>query len=151
MARVRAVNAGRRPITAEEAPHLAALGARVRELRTAAGLTQSTVGTLAALTPGHVSAIECGKRRTRATTLARIVAACGTEDPAATLAELVALAGPALAPESDFAERVERRRLRKERRHLPAAIAALAATRRDMLAVAAIRGEAPDTIGRAHV
>ena len=93
MARVRAVNAGRRPITDEETPHLAALGARVRELRTAAGLTQSTAGTLAALTADHIGAIERGQRRTRATTLARIVAACGAEDPAATLAELVALNG----------------------------------------------------------
>lgn len=93
-----------RPLAAHEQPHLAALGRRLRALRRATGLTQAALGVAAGLHPVSVRRIELGLRRTRRSTLRRLVVALGT-DPAAVdrlLAELVDLAGPALAEESPW-------------------------------------------------
>jgi len=111
------VNGGRRPITEAERPHLAALGEHVRALRTEAGIHQHQAAALASLTAGHVSAIERGRRRTRRSTLARIVAALVPDEDRheIVLDELVEVAGPALAAESDYLERVARRRARRDR------------------------------------
>ena len=88
-------------------------------------MTQAQVAALATLQAPSLSGIERGRRRTRRSTLERLVAALVAEQRRAPiLDELVDLAGPALAPESDWAERLDRRRERSERRHLPAAIEA---------------------------
>lgn len=107
----------RRPVEPVEVPHLEALGRRLREARAATGLTQAAIGSAAELSRNHLSSLERGVRRTRASTLERLASAL-TEDGEAAAGlyrELVALAGPALAPESDYADRVERRRRRRSR------------------------------------
>lgn len=116
---------GRRPITAEEVPHLEALGQRVTEMRTAVGLTRRSLSRLAPVSYEHLSAIERGKRRTRRSMLQRILAPIVHDDALEMeLDELVAIAGPALALEIDeaYAERAQRRRERRDRRYLPAAL-----------------------------
>ena len=68
-----------------------------------------------------ISRVERGVRRTRRSTLCRIAAALAAEDPLlgdadAVVAELTALAESSLAAESDYEERVARRRERRTRR-----------------------------------
>lgn len=112
----------RRPIKAAEIPHLEALGARLRELRRGrAGLSQERLAERAELSAGTIGRIEAGTRRTRFSTLERIAAALTDADPSLGESEslavsLAGLAGPALAPESEYAERVERRRKRRWRK-----------------------------------
>lgn len=109
--------AARRPIGPAEVPHLEALGRRLSELRRAAGLSRAALARAAELSSPTVGRLEAGTRRTRASTLARLAGAlAGPDEAPALVAELAALAGPALAPESDFAERVDRRRARRARR-----------------------------------
>jgi transcriptional regulator with XRE-family HTH domain len=115
-----------RPLAAEEIPHLVAMGEALRETRRRAGLTQQQVATLATVTGGHLSVIERGKARTRRSTLERLVAAMVPEVEVAGLVEdLVGLVGPGLAPESDYVERLKRRRARRARRERPAKSKAL--------------------------
>src|SRR6266576_3057441 len=96
-----------------ERPALRALGRRVAELRRAAGLSQAGLARCAELHRATVWRIERGERRTRRSTLERIVAALG--EPAEVVDDLVAAAGDALAPESQHADRVDRRRARRGR------------------------------------
>lgn len=103
----------RRPIVPGEVPHLEALGWSVRHRREAAGLSRSTVAALAEMRCSSLSRIEAGACRTRRSTLERLAAALDVPDPAGLVEEWVGLAGPALAPESQFRERVERRRRRR--------------------------------------
>jgi transcriptional regulator with XRE-family HTH domain len=112
---------GRRPIQPDEVPHLERLGARLRELRNAAGLTLEELAHLSHLSLFQVWAIENACRRTRRSTLARIAGAIVSVDPAHTDAEkltdqLAAAAGPGLAPESAYAELIAKRRRRRVRR-----------------------------------
>lgn len=107
----------RRPVESVEVPYLEALGRRIRDARTAAGMTQAAAGLAAELSRNHLSSLERGVRRTRASTLERLASAL-TEDGEAAAElhrELVVLAGPALAPESAYADRVARRRRRRYR------------------------------------
>jgi transcriptional regulator with XRE-family HTH domain len=111
----------RRPIDPSEVPYLELLGAAVRALRGDAGLAQARLAELAQVSASTVGKIEAGTRRTRRSTLGRITAALvgghpdlGEADELAD--ELAALAGPALAPESEYADRVARRRKRRWRR-----------------------------------
>jgi transcriptional regulator with XRE-family HTH domain len=111
----------RQPIRPDEVPHLEGLGARVRQLRNAAGLTQGELARLSHLSLFQVWAIEHACRRTRRSTLARIAGAIVSVDPAYTDAEklteqLATAAGPALAPESAYAELIAKRRRRRVRR-----------------------------------
>jgi hypothetical protein len=80
-------------------------------------MTQPALGFVAELSASHLGSLERAVRRTRASTLARIASALttGEDDDEALLEQLVAIAGPALAPESEYAERVERRRRRRHR------------------------------------
>ena len=64
----------RRPITDEERLLLQALGSRLRELRRALPATQGQVAAGAVLSADHLSMLELGKRRTRRSTLERLVA-----------------------------------------------------------------------------
>ncbi|HEU5151104.1 MAG TPA: helix-turn-helix domain-containing protein [Iamia sp.] len=110
--------------------HLLGLGRELRAIRAEAGLTLVAVSRLATITAGHLGALERGRRRTRRSTLERIVAVLVPDelDREATVARLVEAAGPALAPESDFTERVARRRARRERQDRSAAIETADAT-----------------------
>ena len=109
----------------DEIPRLEAFGARLRQACTQAGATQTRLAWLAELTPGHLSRLERGQRRPRASTIARLADAltlAATEHQAPRVdAEVLALelvdpAGPALAPESVYSERITRRRHRRQRR-----------------------------------
>jgi DNA-binding XRE family transcriptional regulator len=83
----------------------------MRDLRHDARLSRITLAETAELSESTIERIEGATRRTRRTTLGRI--ACVLH---ANAEELVDLAGPALAPESLYAERVARRRARRCRR-----------------------------------
>lgn len=103
-----------RPIAGWEQPHLERLGRRLRALRRAAGITQAQLGAAAGLNAVSVRRIELGLRRTRRSTIRRLVVALGVPpDAVAPLVdELVTLAGPALAEESPWC--------RGEPMHVPA-------------------------------
>jgi transcriptional regulator with XRE-family HTH domain len=103
----------RRPIEDQERPALAALGSAIAGYRQSAGLSVRALATAAELSPSQMSRIERGLRRTRMSTLARIATALG--DPSIA-ADLAAVAGIGLAPESLYAERVARRRQRRHRK-----------------------------------
>jgi transcriptional regulator with XRE-family HTH domain len=121
----------RRPITSAELPALALMGARVRELREAAGFGQGGLAEAAGLSRRGLSMLERGVRRTRRSTIDRLAGVLA--EPLGRLAgeiseELaaLALAGDALAPESDYPERVARRAERRQarrRRHREATAA----------------------------
>jgi transcriptional regulator with XRE-family HTH domain len=93
----------------------------LKNLRLAAGLSRLELGILAAVSDVTIFRIEAGVRRTRVSTLERIAyglchAAPTLGDPAGVLADLCTVAHLGLAPESEFADRVQRRRQRRERR-----------------------------------
>lgn len=126
------------PITDEERPYLEALGAEVRALRLGSHptaeermlrqargrvvrqpdqLRQVELANRSDLSAYQVGQIERGRRRTRRSTLQRIVAALVDEDLVEEVVDgLVEIAGPALAPESIHADRVARRRAARARR-----------------------------------
>lgn len=105
------------PVTDEQREHLVRVGARVRELRGRARLSQRELGVLATLSATHVGRIERGVHRVRRSTLDRLLAhLVPADDREAVLDELAELAGPALAPESDYEPRRARRRAMRERR-----------------------------------
>ena len=111
----------RRPIESWEVPHLERLGGLLKGLRKAAGMTQRELACSAELSSWMVSQIELGTRRTRQSTLRRIARAIvGTHPNASTEDELteqlVEAAGAALAPESGYRARVDRRRKRRAKR-----------------------------------
>lgn len=106
----------RRPIASEEVAGLRALGDEIRRLRgQVARVARPRLAVRSEVSIRQLEQIEQAIRRTRRSTLARIAGALvelepsiGTADEL--VARLVALAGPALAPESDYHERVEKRR-----------------------------------------
>jgi transcriptional regulator with XRE-family HTH domain len=111
------------PIRADEVPFLEALGARVRFLRELADVSRRDLAGLAQMSAGHLGMLEWGTRRTRRSTLERIAFALSVANPDALVVDpfdlvedFVALAGPALASESQFKERVDRRRERRTRK-----------------------------------
>lgn len=110
----------RRPLNEAERDRLGTLGYRLQQARLTAGLSQLELAGGAQLHVDTVSRIERGVRRTRRSTLHRIAAALVASgldvDVEGLVDELVVLAGPALAPESRFAERIARRRARRWRR-----------------------------------
>ena len=69
----------------QAAPHLAAFGRRVRELRLAAGLTQEALAHMAELQPAAVSLIESGQRDVQMSALWMLAGALGV--PATRLIE----------------------------------------------------------------
>ncbi len=98
------------------------LGQELRALRHAARLSLRQLEWLCELSAPQLCRIESGARRTRQSTLERIAASLVSVrpdlGPAAELARwLTSLAGPALAPESAYAEEIaERRRRQWERK-----------------------------------
>ena len=115
-----------------EVEFLEGLGRRLATLRRQAGLTQRALGFRAALSESQIYRIESGARRTRRSTLERVAEAlantCPALGPASELGQtLAAAAGPALAPESPFRDRVARRRKRRweKKRHLARCVTSL--------------------------
>jgi transcriptional regulator with XRE-family HTH domain len=111
----------RRPIDEWEVAHLERLAAGLRTARNVAGLSQDALAWRANLNPSTIYRIEAGVRRTRLSTLRRIAealvgAAPWMVDADRLAADLATLAGLGLAPESQYRERIERRRARRERR-----------------------------------
>jgi transcriptional regulator with XRE-family HTH domain len=111
----------RRPIEEAEVPHLERLGHLLKGLRKAAGMTQRELARNAELSSWMVSQIELGTRRTRRSTLQRIARAIVGADPNASTEDdlteqLAGAAGAALAPESGYRARVDRRRKRRAKR-----------------------------------
>lgn len=109
----------RRPLRVWELPHLRNLGRLLRANRLGAGhwaqLTQAQLGLLAGLSRVQVARIEAGTSRTRRSTLRRLAAALVVVNPSLGPAERLAddladAAGPALAEESRYSERITRRR-----------------------------------------
>jgi len=93
-----------------------AMGNALRALRNAAGLSRPAVARVAQCHPHSLARIERADRRTRRSTLERIVAAIVPEDRVAeTVDRLVEIVGPALAMESPWAHRIDRRRRRRVR------------------------------------
>ena len=102
-------------------PHLENLGQVLRHHRKASSLTQAQLGAAAELSVQSISLLELGNRRTRRSTLRRIARAiAGTHPNVSTEDELteqlVEAAGEALAPESGYRDRVDRRRKRRAKR-----------------------------------
>lgn len=91
-----------RPIEPWERPYLNRLGCRVRSLRFEAGMTQKALAQAARMNPASLRRIELGSRRTRASTLRRIVAGLGysSMECDAVVEVLIEIVGPALAEES---------------------------------------------------
>ena len=99
----------RRPLRPEELPHLRALGAELRRSRVLAGVS-TPLSAVGYITVRQVERIEQGARRTRRSTLDWLVAVLllpcpdlGGRDEL--VDRLVALAGPALAAESPYADK----------------------------------------------
>lgn len=109
---------GRRPVEEWEREHLLNLSGVITAARLNAGKSLSDIAIAAGLDYSHLRRVIAGDRRTRASTLAR-VAACLTnsDEEARHLHEqLVHAAGPVLAPESTYEDRVARRRARRLQR-----------------------------------
>ena len=111
----------RRPIEPWEVAHLERLAAGLRTARAAAGLSQCALAWRAGMNPSTIYRIEAAVRRTRLSTLQRIAealvgAAPWMGDAERATADLATLAGLGLAPESQYRERIQRRRARRERR-----------------------------------
>lgn len=103
-----------RVIEDHERPALEALGAELRVERLRAGYNRPAFAKVVQLSPRHLSRLESGERRTRASTLLRIASALTERldvDRDTLHAQLLALGGEAIAPESSYPERVESRRL----------------------------------------
>ena len=116
----------RRPIAPEEVQHLERLASELRSQRTAAELSRPELAALSSTSAETIKGIELMKARTRVSTLERLSRALAHAQPQlgvaeSLLARLVAAAGPALAPESKYSDRVEARRERRARkgRYLP--------------------------------
>ena len=111
----------RRPIELDEVPDLVRLADELRSLREAALLSRTELAALASVSAETIKGIELAKARTRRSTLDRLSHALVHAQPQlgaaeALLARLVAAAGPALAAESKYSDRVESRRLRRVRK-----------------------------------
>lgn len=101
--------------------YLVRLGDELRRLRHHVGLNRQALGQRCLLHHNHIGKLELGYRRTRRSTLGRIAAALEEISPdlgpvEELVARLCGLAGPALAPETDYPRQVERTLRRKMRR-----------------------------------
>ena len=117
----------RRPITANEVPHLLELGRTLRDWRARAGMTQRALADALAMNHVHVWRIEKGRRRTRASTLTHIALALADAtrrsasplDAVEILTAFLEAGGEAIAPDTAKSERsVQRKRKRRTRENL---------------------------------
>lgn len=106
----------RRPLEDREVPLLAALGSELRALRQQAQLTQAVPAWRAQIGERSLRRIEAGHRRTRTSTLRRLLFGFGLPDADECLTRLLLLAGQVVAPESEHAERIDERRQRRHRK-----------------------------------
>jgi len=109
-------------VTEDERPFLRALGSRLRALRQSANVSQAGLARRAGLARSTVERLEGGQRRARESTLVVLLEALHALRPdlgarPELLAELVALAGPALAVEREprWAARRDKARQRRAR------------------------------------
>ena len=119
--KARARSRCRRPIQDDETEGLEALGALLSALRQKAGVTDRDLAAASQVSERHLQRLRAGVRRTRASTLERIARALAPRlylDPLELHDTLVMTAGRALAPESEFRGRVDRRRQRRLDREL---------------------------------
>ena len=110
----------RNPLTADEVPYAEALGEYLRGLRKETGLATRVIAIRAGIVYETWHRIELATRHTRHSTLERIANELGEaldRDPKPIYLEMVRLAGPCLAPESLYRERVENRRATRLRRN----------------------------------
>lgn len=118
----------RRPIQDHEVGHLERMGAALRAVREGLGVTPTQLARAAQINRSTLWRIELGERRTRESTLRRIAHGLAVLTPegsvhsARLVQQLVDLAGPALAPESEYADRVERRRNRRRSKQIRVAV-----------------------------
>jgi transcriptional regulator with XRE-family HTH domain len=103
------------PVTVDEHPRLMVLGRRLKVAREDAGWTRAQLADATGLNRKTIWRIEVGARRTRVRTLA-LMAQLIVDSPEELVRELIELGGSAIAPESPYVDRIERRRLRRVRR-----------------------------------
>jgi transcriptional regulator with XRE-family HTH domain len=110
----------RRPLSATEYEAALQLGQTLRQVREHLGLPRTFLARQAQINEKHLWDLEHGYRRTRPSTLRRLAdglcAWVDDVDPVLLTAELVALAGPAIAAESQYRDRVDRRRAARTQR-----------------------------------
>jgi transcriptional regulator with XRE-family HTH domain len=108
-------------LTEWERPYLEGFGRELRRLRQGAGLSQEGLATAAGLTERSLRRLEKAERRTRRSTIERLVlplaAALPDWEPQQLQRHLLVILGPALALESEYRDRVEIRRARRRRKH----------------------------------
>lgn len=109
-----------------------ALGSALRRVRRDRKISQRSLARTAQISERHLQRLERGERLTRASTLDRLARALEPDEAAAQvlLTEFLALAGPTLADETAYAERVERRRARR--------VAAVERNQHDLVSVARV-------------
>ena len=104
----------RRPIADGEVQLLKELGRAIGRARGSAGLSRRALAESALMHPTSIARIEYGTRRARASTLKRIARALAAEcedlDADALVESWILLGGRAIAPESDYPDRIELRR-----------------------------------------
>jgi transcriptional regulator with XRE-family HTH domain len=135
-----------RPIQPHERETLEELGALLAYARQEAGFTQSQLALAAGFTLRHLQYLEAGQRRTRHSTLRRMASVLATQfemPEHEVLDAFVAAAGDSLAPESDYAAKVEARRQGRARK------AVLAELRTDRLGRIVRKRSAPEAKRRA--
>ena len=113
------MNGTRRPITADEQPGLTTLGRLLRGYRTSAHLTRAALAQLVGVHPSTIERIERATRRTRRSTLEAIAMALAEvigQPTSAISSPLLTVGAPVLAPESEYADRIARRRQRRYRK-----------------------------------
>jgi transcriptional regulator with XRE-family HTH domain len=135
-----------RPVQPHERETLEELGALLAYARQEAGLTQRQLALASGFTLRHLQYLEVGERRTRLSTLGRMAGVLATQfemGESELLDAFVEAAGDSLAPESDYADKVEARRQRRARR------ASLEELMTDRLGRVARRRSAPEAKRRA--
>ena len=105
----------RKPVEPWEQPYLRAMGAQLKLYRRASRMTWRDLRAAAGISDRAIRYYEAGQRRPRPSTLLRIARAMAANtpalgDPEAIMAQLLELAGPAVAPESTLVDRIEKRR-----------------------------------------
>ena len=104
----------RRPIADDEVHLLEELGRAIGQARGCAGRSRRALAESALMHPTSIARIEYGTRRTRASTLKRIAGALAVEcddlDADSLVESWVRLGGRVVAPESEYADRLELRR-----------------------------------------
>jgi hypothetical protein len=105
----------------DERPFAIALGDELKALHWESRLTWQQVAERSLLSQGHLQCLCAGRKRTRRSTLTRLVSVFVEEEPWLgpvddTVDYLCEIAGPALAAETDYPQKMARTLARRERR-----------------------------------